>query len=701
MTHIIKFFGVWALMSIALNIYSQDIDNQNIIDNIIENMAADGLLSEAAAEDIAELEAISENPIDLNSCTEEELGKLLFLRKPQIDNILARREEVTAFVTVYELQTVEGMTAPLVEMLSKFVTCQPLENALRNRTWRVLAVGRAYSTWPRVRGFKSIDGKEPAYIGEPWGMFVRLKASYGDNWSGGAVFESDPGEPIAKNGITLTDFTSGYLQYKNKKTKVRQVVVGHYSAKFGQGLGLWTGFATDGATNETSLCRRGAGFQSTLSAAESGYLRGAAVYFVPAANWHINVFTSNTDGDVSTITTVADEDSITTVEAQTIQTDGYHRTEKELEGRNNFAQTLYGAVVQHSWTRITAEFGHNQWHASMPLAESSDLYRLNYPTGKDISTTHADYRFYLPNYQIYGEAAYQSSGGVGLMQAVDVDLRGGNMLTVAARLFNPEYYTIYQNPYSRAGHASGERGLRAALLIAPLPRWTLFADVDVYRNTWLLYQKYAPSGGYKARFYLDYRLNRRNFLRFTLRHDDFDYASTANSKLLTISTRTAFRLRWDARPFNWARFISSIDKVVYRQEENDVKSEGFSMEERISLTFNELHLSADFVMAHFDTDDYNTRIYATHPEVRYAMSMPNYYGRGVELVGMLTWKPINPITIWIKGDYTRYSDRETISSGNQLIDKNHSFSGKMQVSYNLQMRPHRKLARQNQDDERK
>ncbi len=672
-------------MCIHINIYAQNTDTHAIIDDITEDMAADGLLSESASEEIAELHAIADKKIDLNTCTEEDLWRITFLKYNQIRNILRRRAKVKEFCTVYELQTVEGMDARTVEQLSAFATCEPIDTeSKQSRMTYINTLLRAYTTYPQARGFKSIDGKEPAYVGKPVGLLARLSLSHGEKWSAGAVLESDPGEPIASHGVTLTDFTSAYLQYQNNKSMLRRVIVGNYTARFGQGLGLWTGFASNGATNETSLNRNAYGAMGSFSAAESGYLRGVAAYLVPSVNWRINIFGSYTDGDVSTATAAADEDSITKTEALTIQNDGYHRTLAELAGRNNFGQTLYGAVVSRSWQRVTAEIGHNQWHANIPFGKSDDLYRLNYPTGSDIGTTHADYRMYFPNYQAYGEIAYQSTGGVGMMQGVDIDLHNGNQLTIAARLFTPKYFTIYQNPYSRAGHAGGERGLHASLLISPLAGWSLFADVDVYRNKWLLYQKYAPSGGYKARFFVNYNINRHNTLRLSLRHDDFDYASSVNSKQLAITRRTALRFRWDARPFAWARFVSSIDKVFYGQKENNQHTEGFSMAERVSLNFAQQHLTADFVLAHFDTDDYNTRIYASHPEVRYAMSMPAYYYRGVQCVGQLSWEPVRRLTIWLRGDYTHYYDRETISQGNQQIDKSHAFSGKVQVMYNFQ-----------------
>ncbi|MBE6340857.1 MAG: helix-hairpin-helix domain-containing protein [Bacteroidales bacterium] len=678
-------------MCISINMYAQEVDSHAIIDEMTENMAADGLLNENASEDIAEMHAMLERKIDLNTCSEEDLQRLIFLKHSQIRSIMLRRNKVKAFCSVYELQTIENIDAQTVERLNTFVTCEPIEmESKQSRISSVGAVVRAYTTYPQAKGFKSIDGKEPAYEGKPVGMLARLSLQHGEKWSAGAVLESDPGEPIASHGVTLTDFTSAFVQYSNRGKMLRQVIVGHYTARFGQGLGLWTGFASDGATSQTSLNRNAYGVMSTLSAAESGYLRGVAAYIVPSLNWRVTVFGSYTDGDVSTATTVVNEDSITKIEALTIQNDGYHRTKSELDGRNNFGQTLYGAVLTRSWQRVTSEVGYNQWHASIPLGTSDDLYRLNYPTGQNIGVAHADYRMYLPKVQAYGEVAYQTTHAVGMMQGVDVDMQNGNQLTLAARYFSPKYFTIYQNPYSRAGHAGGERGLRASLLISPRAGWSLFADVDVYRNSWLLYQKYAPSGGYKARFYLNYNINRNNALRLSLRHDDYDYASSINSKILTVTRRTALRFRWEAHPFVWARFISTVDKVFYGQQESGQHTEGFSMAERVSLHFSQPKLSADFVLAHFDTDDYNTRIYASHPEVRYAMSMPAYYYRGVQCVGQISWEPMRRLTIWLRGDYVHYYDRETISQGNQQINKSHLFNGKVQVSYYLQHYRHRK-----------
>jgi hypothetical protein len=80
-----------------------------------------------------------------------------------------------------------------------------------------------------------------------------------------------------------------------------------------------------------------------------------------------------------------------------------------------------------------------------------------------------------------------------------------------------------------------------------------------------------------------------------------------------------------------------------------------------------------------DAEDYENRFYIYEPDVLYAFSVPLYYGQGHRFLAMLKYTIIPKLDIWVRYGLWNYYNRQTISSGNNLIDSNVSNEFKIQV----------------------
>jgi hypothetical protein len=88
-------------------------------------------------------------------------------------------------------------------------------------------------------------------------------------------------------------------------------------------------------------------------------------------------------------------------------------------------------------------------------------------------------------------------------------------------------------------------------------------------------------------------------------------------------------------------------------------------------------------LAYFNTDSYDSRIYAYENDVLYAVSFPAYYGKGWRyyLIGKM---PISRnLDAWIRLAQTNVSDRATIGSGTSEIDGNRKTDLKVQLKYSF------------------
>lgn len=640
-------------------------------------MATDGTLDENVQEDAANLIALAESPINLNTASENELKQLFFLSERQIKNIINRRNLVGAFATIHELQTIRGLRKTDIQRLEPFIIIEPIEQEERNKSLTNTFVARIQRAWPKAKGYYAKNDTTAApFVGSPYKILIRDEVTYAKQWRAGFVAEKDPGEPVFAHGITATDFTSAFAQYTNSETVIRKAVVGHYTIQYGQGLGLWTGFSRDASTVQTSICRMANSFNGTLSASESGYMRGVAVKLGKGIH-NLDLFASHTDGDVST---TEDSDSIKL--AQTIQTDGYHRTLNEISGRHNIEQITYGGYLDLSFRRVRAGIGGNHWHSSLPLARSTDLYKRFYPTGKNLTTLHADYKWFATSMLVYGEVAWQSSNTIAATQGIDIALGGGNTFSLAYRHFGKKYYVVNQNPYSKAGKPGGENGIYAALALAPIKHLTLLANVNIFNNAWLTYQKPAPTKGYKSRITATYTINRNNTLTLRFRYDEYDDKAPESRNEIAKTRRNALRFQWTGSPTANLKLRSSAERVRYAQE-GCASSVGFWIGQEVTYTIDNPKIGISAIVGHFDTDTYDSRIYPTISDVPYSMTLTSLAGNGIIAAGKISWRIVKGIDAWLWCNHTKYYDRDKISSGTSQIDATHKFEAKAQIRIKL------------------
>ena len=88
-------------------------------------------------------------------------------------------------------------------------------------------------------------------------------------------------------------------------------------------------------------------------------------------------------------------------------------------------------------------------------------------------------------------------------------------------------------------------------------------------------------------------------------------------------------------------------------------------------------------IGYFDTDDYDSRIYAYEPAMRYAFSFPTYYGQGIRYSFMARYHLTKSMMLAAKMGVTDYFDRTTIGSGLQQIKASSKADIELQLLINL------------------
>ncbi len=208
--------------------------SENIVE-IAEELAADESDPEAVSIFIDRLHELSENPVRINKPEQEELSRLFFLSDFQVNAIKEYVDTSGQIVSIYELANIPGFDKETAEMIMPFIIFENRSFISRSDSARLRhTMISNFSIKPHNR--------DTSAIGSGWKILSKYKFSAG-GFSGGCTIEKDPGEKFLTGGPSRPDFLSGYLSYKGNGL-VRNIIIGDYSASFGQGLNINTGMRT-------------------------------------------------------------------------------------------------------------------------------------------------------------------------------------------------------------------------------------------------------------------------------------------------------------------------------------------------------------------------------------------------------------------------------------------------------------------------
>ncbi|HCY00072.1 MAG TPA: hypothetical protein DG754_08035, partial [Bacteroidales bacterium] len=287
--------GLWGF---SLHAQISAIDPQSIIADIVEEIVAN-------SEDDVDLDALmddlvffAENPININSTTREELGRLIFLSDFQIIALIDYVKDYGPFVTIYELQMVIGFDHNDINRLIPFVKAEteteqdkriPLFKWGKHDLFiraRSLAENQVGYTPPPIS-----NPDASRYKGNKLGLYTRYSYRTRGGLQMGFVGEKDPGEEFFKGSNPYGfDHNSFHLQIDDVG-KVKRLVVGDFNATFGQGLTMWTSTSFGKSPDPMGVRKRANGLTRFSSTNENEFLRGAGAT-IKVGRFDVSVFGS-------------------------------------------------------------------------------------------------------------------------------------------------------------------------------------------------------------------------------------------------------------------------------------------------------------------------------------------------------------------------------------------------------------------------
>lgn len=687
---LILLFSLW----LVLNSWGQEKPVQTteeIIENYIEEISSNTDKEIDLTTLYEDLTFYLNEPLNLNTATKEDLEKLQLLSEFQIENLLKYRNDFGQLLSIYELLNVNGFNEEYVRLILPFVTIEKVEPVLSFDPKKAVRYGR-HRVFLRTRnvlqtqqGYTPITDSALAaspnsrYLGSPWHFYTRYQYTYKNKVAWGVTAEKDPGEEFFKGTQKQGfDFYSGHLMVKGIGP-VKTLVLGDYLAQFGQGLVIWSGYTFGKSSMVTSTRKRAQGLKKYSSADENLFLRGAGVTLT-YKNIDFTTFVSKKRIDANI--TVVDSLTGEAEEVSSLQTSGLHSTPAEMADRKALGETIYGGNITFNYNTFRIGMTGVTYQFSSNLVKTPRPYNQYEFSGKQNSNVGVDYQFVIKNsVTLFGEAAMSQNGARAFLNSMLFSLSPQTTMAILHRHYERNYQALYAQSFGENTNVTNESGLYVGAIILPYAKWKLSAYYDMFSFPWMKFETYAPTKGHDYLAELSYTPARRvsMYLRYRHKNKPTNIPSSIPQIINGIQDVTTQRVRYHIayRMNRYLEFRNRIEWVEYATEYK--KDHGLYFYQDVIYKHQRIPLNIAFRYGIFDTDSYDSRIYAYENDILYAFSVPAVYYKGARAYVSIKYSPRKNIDIWLKYGETYFANKDVISSGLTEIQGNTKSEIKAQV----------------------
>jgi hypothetical protein len=657
--------------------FAQQEENTLIVEQLVEELAEE-LGEDYDYDQITDrLLFYNQYRIDLNITQGDDLKELQFLSPLQIKNLLDHRKQAGKFLSLYELQSIDGFDFLTIQRLLPFVTISETQFIKDLKFKDILKEGKhdLMLRYGRIlqlsEGFlRSKDSDLSRYLGNPDRYFIRYRYQLPKRLQVAINMKKDPGEQFfygsQKHGF---DFYSASLQFYDLGN-VRNLVLGDYSLQFGQGLSLWSGLSFGKGSLLQNVARQGLGARSYTSTNEVLFLRGITGT-INLSRLEVTPFLSYRNLDA----TIDEEGTFSA-----FRSSGYNRTEAELENRRSVKQLIYGINLRYKFDKL--DLGVNVYQTSFNrlLVPAQRLYNQFNFTGDRSINSSIYYNYSFGGTYAFGETAHNLQGGFASVNGLISTLSRDLSLVLLHRIYQRDYFSFYNQAFAESSDVKNENGFYSGLQWAPNQKISWMVYADYFKFPWLKFRVDAPSYGYDLFSLFTYTPDKKNEASVRYRFRKKQENSTLNDPVNIIANVLRHQVRGEMKyAFEENLSFRTRFELLGYQKENQKNEIGLMLYQDVIYKPMASVFSGNIRLAIFNTDSYDSRIYAYENDVLYGYSFPAYANKGMRFYTNLKYKLNRNMEVWFR--YAAFLfDEHGIGSGLDAIE------GKMRSDIRLQLR---------------
>ncbi len=641
------------------------------------------------AELLESFEWLSNHPINLNRASADELRQLIVLTDIQIFNLLHHIQTHGKLLHLYELQTIEGFGQSHIEAILPFVTIDDtyhrrnfsFDSMLRDGE-QVLFL-RYQQLLEEQKGFSKIEPEALAanpnarYLGSPYRLYTRYRFTWYRNVSFGFTAEKDPGEEFFRGTQPYGfDFYSAHLHLQDFG-RLKSLSLGDFQAQFGQGLCFWSGMGFGKSSEGIGVKKNAPGLRQYTSVDENNFLRGAGATIM-LGSLELTLLHSSKKRDANVIKT---DENNNPLMITSLQQTGLHRTPRELEGKNAVKETVSGVNLNLRKQNITAGLTAYRMTLNALYERRLSIYNQFEFNNNRHYGIGLDYSYLTRNLNFFGEAAMDANGRFAFLNGIMISLDRRLSAALVHRHFDKKHHAPFASAFGESSRVSNEKGLYAAVEIRPLHRLRLYAYADHFSFPWMRFRTYMPSQGSDYMLHLEYKPTRaiEMHARYRSRTKPLNTRDNAMIRHLDEVSRKQYRLHV-SYPLTPTLSLRNRIEIIHHQHGKD-KQKGFMLYCDVLYRNLGSPFTLTFRYALFDTDGFDSRIYAYEHDVLYAFSFPFYSDKGSRMYLLLRYKVHRQVDLYCRIARTEYINRDESGSGLDLIEGNQRTEVKAQLRF--------------------
>lgn len=609
------------LLSIPYSTYCQDEKVSDIITSVAEELADNDSDPEAVTAYVERLQELNENPVKINSSAYDEISRLFFLSDFQARAISDYVHTSGSIISVYELVNIPGFDRETAEMMIPFIS---LDNVLKSDSdsagWRSTLLTNL-SLKPGKRDTSS--------AGSSLKVLTKYKFTSG-SFSGGITVEKDPGEKFFPGSPPLPDFLSAHLAYSGNGP-LRKLIVGDYSARFGQGTNINTGTRAGLSLTSPGYMSASDEIRPYTSTDENNFFRGIAAQ-LSLGNLSVSLFYSKHDIDA----TISSSSGVLKGYIENFYLSGLHNTPSLLMKKDAVSEQNYGLNLSYNFHNIRIGFTLSEDRFSLPVnSKGADPEKVFDFEGDKNKLYTVYYNSLIKRVLLYGEFSTNQYFKYAVIQGLS--LRPSDRLTInfSIRDYNAGYVSFHGKGSSGSQASGNEQGITGNFTFEAAKHLFVIAGCGIEYFPWLKYRCSSPSRGIKKELRVRYLPADKLTIEalYSYRQSLYDNPGlTGIPELKQVNSRS---IKFSIRYTLHENLIIGT-RLDYKTTGQSDK--GMLLLGDLNYRFKSNPLSIWLRYCLYKTDDYESRLYTWENDMLYSFSIPALYGRGSRVYIMTGWK---------------------------------------------------------------
>lgn len=626
------------------------------------------------------------HPISINQCTFEELSLLPNLNSIEIQLIWNYVSIHRPLISILELQSIPNIDLDKLRKVLPYLQISDTEFSLRRIGDRLFSDGRKQIIirWSRVlqkqRGYLLSDSLNNAYLGSPDKLFLRFQNYKPGSFSYGLVAEKDAGEKLWDNATkTKIDYLTAHLFIERLSPKLTALAIGDYKLRIGQGLILDNVFQSAGNQELGLYVKSPDVLKPYNSVQENNMFRGIASKIKINGQLKALLFFSKTKVDANLVLSDNGTNENTPSSFTSIQYAGLHRTKSELQDRNALGLMHSGGSLIQNFNKGYIGLGAVYSHVDLQEAKNSAPYQVFEPSKKNQFHSSVFHQFQVNKLLLFGELASDEKGHLALLQGILKGLGKYAESIIIYRNYSSQFYTKNSQTISSTGKSQNEQGILFGFNFLPNKAWKYNLYYDSWTHPWLRYSTDLPSKGNEWSVKMTYTKRKKwsVYLQYknNIQEENQNYL---NESRLNQLTNHSAKIHWEQKlNSNWT-WRSRIEWHGYGGNEHIEM--GYLIYQDLIYKSLEYPISSTLRFSIFDTDSYNSRIYAYENDLLYQYYIPGYFGRGTRSYINVRYKTRSDWSFELRFAISYFPDQLTNGSSGDIIEGSYRTEIKLQLS---------------------